>query len=48
MPGSLRLFWRSFAENRGAVLGLSVMVILLLLAVFADVVAPHSPIEQYP
>jgi dipeptide transport system permease protein len=47
MPGSLRLFWRSFAENRGAVLGLSVMVILLLLAVFADVVAPHSPIEQY-
>ena len=47
MPGRLRLFWRSFAENRGAVLGLIVMVVLILLAVFADVVAPHSPIEQF-
>ena len=48
MPGRLRLFWRSFAENRGAVLGLAVMVVLLLLAVFADVVAPHSPIAAVP
>ena len=35
MPGRLALFWRSFAENRGAVLGLSVMVALLLLAILA-------------
>ena len=48
MPGRLRLFWRSFAENRGAVLGLCVMVVLMLLAVFADVVAPHSPIRAVP
>ena len=47
MPGRLRLFWRSFAENRGAVLGLFIMILLLLLAVFADVVAPHSPIQQF-
>jgi dipeptide transport system permease protein len=47
MPGRFRLFWRSFAENRGAVLGLGFMVVLLLLAVFADFVVPHSPIEQY-
>jgi len=46
-PGSLRLFWRSFAENRGAVIGLGVMVTLVLLAAFADVIARHSPIEQY-
>ena len=46
-PGRLGLFWRSFAENRGAVLGLAVMVGLVLLAVFADVVAPHPPTEQY-
>ena len=46
-PGSLRLFWRSFSENRGAVIGLGVMVTLVLLAAFADVIAQHSPIEQY-
>jgi dipeptide transport system permease protein len=46
-PGSLRLFWRSFSENRGAVLGLCVMVTLALLAIFADVIAQHSPIDQF-
>lgn len=46
-PGSLRLFWRSFAENRGAVAGFAVMLLLVLLAVFADVAAPHSPIDQF-
>jgi dipeptide transport system permease protein len=46
-PGSLRLFWKAFAENRGAVGGLCVLVLLVLAAVFADVVAPHSPIEQF-
>jgi dipeptide transport system permease protein len=46
-PGGLRLFWRSFSENRGAVIGLGVMVTLVLLAAFADVIALHSPIEQY-
>jgi dipeptide transport system permease protein len=46
-PGRAALFWRSFSENRGAVLGLGLMIVLILLAVFADVVAPHSPIEQF-
>jgi dipeptide transport system permease protein len=47
MPSAAKLFWRGFAENRGAVVGLAVMVVLVLLAIFADVVAPHSPIEQF-
>jgi len=47
MPGTLRLFWRSFAENRGAVLGLAITLVLIVLALLADVVAPHSPIEQF-
>jgi dipeptide transport system permease protein len=47
MPGRVRLFWRSFAENRGAVIGLAIMVCLLLLALFANVVSPHSPIRQF-
>jgi dipeptide transport system permease protein len=46
-PGSLRLFWRSFAENRGAVLGLAITLLLIVVAVFANFVAPHSPIDQF-
>src|SRR5208282_2591816 len=40
-PGSLRLFWRSFSENRGAVIGFGVMVTLVLLAAFADRAVPY-------
>jgi len=47
MPGRWRLFWRSFAENRGAVVGLGIMICLILISILADVLAPHSPIEQY-
>ncbi len=46
-PGPLRDFWRSFRENRGAVLGLVIVTFIVLVAVFADFVAPHSPIEQF-
>ncbi len=47
MPDRFRLFWRSFAENKGAVLGLGFMAVLSLLALTANIAAPHSPIEQY-
>jgi dipeptide transport system permease protein len=47
MPGKLRLFWASFAQNRGAVVGLGITVLLIVVALLADVVAPHSPIEQF-
>ncbi|MCB1435163.1 MAG: dipeptide ABC transporter permease DppC, partial [Alphaproteobacteria bacterium] len=40
-------FWSYFSENKGAVVGLGVFVFVVLLAVFADVVAPHLPQEQY-
>ncbi|MEY4748034.1 MAG: hypothetical protein RIQ60_248 [Pseudomonadota bacterium] len=43
----LREFWAAFRENRGAVLGLAIVVLVALAAVFADWVAPHSPIEQF-
>jgi dipeptide transport system permease protein len=46
-PGRLREFWNYFSENRGAVIGLWVFGILLVLAILAPVIAPHSPIEQY-
>jgi len=47
MPGKLRLFWASFAQNRGAVVGLGITLLLIVVALLADVVAPHSPIEQF-
>ena len=40
----LREFWSYFSANHGAVAGLIVIIILFLLAAFADFVAPHSPI----
>src|SRR3546814_3176766 len=43
----IREFWHYFSENNGAVAGLVIVGILVLLAIFADLVAPHSPIEQF-
>lgn len=46
-PSPLLELWRDFRRNKGAVVGLSLVLVLLFLAIFANFVAPHSPIEQY-
>lgn len=46
-PGPLKEFWHYFRQNRGAVIGLSVFVLFILVALLADVLAPHSPTQQY-
>ena len=46
-PGPLLEFWRYFSINKGAILGLVVFVFLVLVAVFAPLVAPHLPNEQF-
>ncbi len=46
-PSRFREFWRAFAQNRGAVIGLSLVALLVVLALGADVIAPHPPNEQY-
>ena len=46
-PHPLREFWRYFSENLGAVAGLITIFLVVLIAVFADVLAPHSPLRQY-
>jgi dipeptide transport system permease protein len=46
-PGPFKAFWASFSENRGAVFGLAVLCGVVFLAVFADVISPHSPYEQF-
>jgi len=43
----LREFWYYYSENLGAVAGLVTVVVIVLVAVFADALAPHSPIEQF-
>lgn len=40
-------FARAFAQNRGALVGFALVVVLVVLALAADVVAPHSPIVQF-
>jgi dipeptide transport system permease protein len=42
-PGPLREFWSGFSANRGALAGFSVIATLLLLAIFADLIALHPP-----
>jgi dipeptide transport system permease protein len=46
-PGRLLAFWRAFRENRGAVIGLAVVVAIAFVAVFANLLAPHDPLEQF-
>lgn len=42
-PHPLREFWTYFSANRGALAGLIVVVGVLLIALFAPVLAPHAP-----
>ena len=39
--------WRDFRRNKGAIVGLVVIAVLVFCAIFADALAPYSPIEQY-
>jgi len=47
VPGPAREFWQAYSQNRGAIIGLSLVLLLIALALGADVVAPHPPNEQY-
>jgi dipeptide transport system permease protein len=46
-PGPLRAFWNAFRENHGAILGLAVLCVIAFIAIFAHVIAPHNPLEQF-
>ncbi len=39
----MREFWTRFSRNRGAVVGLAVLVVVVLVAVLAPVLYPYSP-----
>ncbi len=40
-------FWHYFSESTMAVIGLVFLVGIIVMAVFAGVIAPHDPAEQY-
>lgn len=40
-------FWHYFKRNKGAVIGLVYVVVVFLIAIFANVIAPHAPSEQF-
>lgn len=42
-PHPLREFWSYFSANRGALAGLIIVASVLLVALFAPVLAPHAP-----
>jgi dipeptide transport system permease protein len=45
--GPLRAFLVDFFKNRAALVGVVILGLLVFGAIFADYVAPYSPIEQY-
>ena len=42
-PGPWREFWGYFSRNRGAVAGLAIVIVVVLMAIFASVIAPYPP-----
>ncbi|OQY13741.1 MAG: dipeptide ABC transporter permease DppC [Desulfobacteraceae bacterium 4572_19] len=46
-PHPLKEFWQYFSENKGAVAGLLFIIFIVLVAIFANFLAPHNPFEQY-
>jgi dipeptide transport system permease protein len=46
-PGPLREFWLGFSANRGALVALIVFALIAVASLFAPLIAPHDPIEQY-
>ncbi|QKV20689.1 ABC transporter permease subunit [Oricola thermophila] len=39
-------FWFYFSQNKGAVIGLAVFTAIVIVAIFAPLIAPHSPTLQ--
>ena len=39
----MKSFWRKFRKNKGAVVGLVLLILFLITALFAPVLAPHDP-----
>ena len=45
-PSAWKELWYYFSRNKGAVIGLAFFLFVLVIAIFAPLVAPHAPSEQ--
>jgi len=43
----LQEFWHYFKRNKGAVIGLVYVVLVFSIAIFANIIAPHAPADQF-
>jgi peptide/nickel transport system permease protein len=43
--GRAYVIWRRFSANRLALAGLGIIVLLILVAIFADLLSPHNPVQ---
>ncbi|STR43192.1 dipeptide transport system permease DppC [Klebsiella michiganensis] len=43
----LQEFWHYFKRNKGAVVGLAYVVVMIIIAVFANFLAPYNPADQF-
>ncbi|MFT0531931.1 dipeptide ABC transporter permease DppC [Castellaniella hirudinis] len=46
-PGPFKSFWQDFSRNKGALTGLIYIVVMLLIAIGANLIAPHDPTAQF-
>jgi ABC-type dipeptide/oligopeptide/nickel transport system permease subunit len=46
-PSVVKEFWSDFSKNRGAVLGLTIIILFIIIAFFAPLIAPHAPSELF-
>jgi len=46
-PSIFSEFWKSFCQNRGALIGLIVILTFFIIALMAPLIAPHNPSELF-
>lgn len=46
-PTPYREFWGYFSQNKGALIGFFYILFIMFVVVFADLIAPHHPYEQF-
>src|SRR5512138_2967678 len=44
--GELQRVWQRFCRHKGGIVGLGILLVFLLLAVFAPLVSPYDPVAQ--
>ncbi len=47
VPGRWQSFWKRFRSHKAAMAGLFFLVIIVLLALFGPIIAPHDPTQQF-